>query len=466
MSPRPRRRRLSLRTRITAGALLVVVIAVCGAGLLVIEVLEREMIAQIDSTLTANADFIDRAIASDGGGLPIEEGPTDLFVQFLSRDGQVIGASEAALGAPAIGASSIRPIDEDPEIATVHAPDLGELRVLARSMPPDGEVTLVVARSAANVTEVRDSLARLLIITTSVLTLLLGVLIWVVVGRALRPVGAMAQKVDAMSDRELHRRLDLPGTRDELDRLADTLNHLLERLDVAVARERRFVSDASHELRTPIAGVRALLETVPDDPDEAAAVRAEALMTLWRLQDLVDELLTLTKADASTSGTAAHPVDLDELVLEQARRLERGTDLAIDISRVSGGQVLGRDTDLSRLVENLATNATRFAVSTVAFSVQQRDDEVEFTVSDDGPGIAEPDRARVFERFTTLDASRSAVRGGTGLGLSIASAIVAAHDGSIAVDDAPGGGARFIVRLPANAQRRAPRSLVNHAPIV
>jgi signal transduction histidine kinase len=449
MNARRSRRRLSLRLRITAVAVVVVAAVVCGAGLLVIEVLEREMTAQIDDTLTANAEFIDRALAS-GEGLPVEEGPADLFVQFVSRDGAVMGASDAAIGAPALASPSGAAPGADPEIVTTEAGDLGRLRVLSQAMPSSGDVTLVVARAADNVTEVRGTLSRLLVVTTIGVTALLGVLIWVVVGRALRPVGRMARTVDAMTDRELDHRIDLPGTGDELDRLADTLNNLLARLDVAMARERRFVSDASHELRTPIAGLRALLETVPKDPREAAAVRDEALAKLWRLQDLVDELLALTKADASSVATR-HAVDLDELVLEEARRLERTTALVIDISRVSGGQVMGRDTELGRVVENLASNAARFASSTVAFSVQPRGldgREVELEVSDDGPGIATADRSRIFERFTTLDEARSA-EGGAGLGLSIAAAIVASHDGTISVHDASGGGARFVVRLPA-----------------
>jgi len=236
--------------------------------------------------------------------------------------------------------------------------------------------------------------------------------------------------------------------------LAHTLNDLLGRLEGAVTRERQFVADASHELRTPIAGVRALLETEPADAASMVQVRAEALTRLGQLQDLVEELLVLAKADEMAVDGAARPVDLDELVLGQARQLERTTNLRIDTSQVSGGQVVGRDTELSRVVENLATNAVRHAETAVAFSVRQRDGVVELTVSDDGPGIAVDDRARIFERFSTLEDARSPGHGGAGLGLSIASAIVAAHHGSIHADDAPGTGARFVVRLPAGHDDR------------
>lgn len=450
--PREGRRRLSLRVRITAGALLVVLLAVAGAGWAVIDVLEREMVTQIDTSLTSTADYIDRAMTS-GQGLPTEEGPTDLYVQFLGPRGRVLGASDAAVGAAALA----RPLGGDTSTATGTAPVItsvegspfGALRVLRQPSPTDPSVTLVLAKSSADVADVRDSLEGLLVAMTAGLTVFLGIVVWVVVGRALRPVDGMARAVGAMGDRELDARVTRPGTGDELDRLADTLNDLLARLDDAVARERRFVSDASHELRTPITGVRALLETEPGDLAGVRSSRAEALAAVDALADLVDELLTLAKADETGSGPRGGPVDLDDLVLAQARSLEHTTNLRIDTTEVSGGQVRGRDTDIGRVVENLAANAARYAVSTIAFSVQQHDGTVVFTVTDDGPGIPESDRGRVFERFTTLEESRAGVRSGTGLGLSIVAAIVAAHHGTVVAGDGDGRGARFTVRLPA-----------------
>lgn len=445
-----RRRRWSLRLRITAGALVVVVVALSGAVFVLVDAVEREMRSEVDSTLRANADFIDRSIRS-GAALPTAEGPTDLYVQFIGADGQVVGASTAAGGRPALaeardGASN--------RIVTLHDAVLGELRALAKPSPADPSTTLVVARSASSVSSVRDSLVRVLAVMVVAGSALLGVLIWVVVGRALRPVDDMRTTVDAISERDLHRRLEEPGTGDELDRLAGTLNDLLERLDVAVTREREFVADASHELRTPIAGVRALLETEPADPAGVIRVRAEALARLSQLQALVEELLVLAKADAARD-VPSEPVDLDELVLGQARQLRRTTSLRIDTANVSGGQVTGRDTDLARVVENLATNAARHAETIVAFSVQPVDGEVEFTITDDGPGIEPANRGRIFERFSTLEDARPSTNGRAGLGLSIAHAIVTSYGGSIRAEDGPGSGARFVVRLPM-AEAAAP----------
>lgn len=439
-----RRRRRSLRARITSGALLVVVAALCGAGVLLVQVLQRRMTGQIDTTLVANADFLTRAIRS-GESLP-QQGPTDLYVQFVAGDGRVLGASSSARGLPALATARDA---ANSRIRSVHSAIAGDLRVLARPSPSGASVTLVVARSSSSVGAVRSSIVRVLAVMLVVGGVLLGALVWVVVGRALRPVDEMRRTVDAIGEEDLGRRVPEPGTGDELDRLAETLNDLLARLDAAFARERRFVADASHELRTPIAGVRALLETEPSDVRSVIDVRAEALARVGQLQDLVEELLVLARSDAAAGLAPAGTVDLDDLVLAQADQLARTTALRVDVSEVSGGQVAGHDTELARVVENLSTNAARHAATTVAYSVRQDGDVVELTVTDDGPGIDPRDRVAVFERFLTLDDARASSHGRSGLGLSIVRSIVCARGGTIHAEDAPGRGARFVVRLPS-----------------
>jgi signal transduction histidine kinase len=435
-------------------ALVVVVALLCGAGLLVIGVVRAQMTEQIDTALRADADFTQRMMTS-GSGLPMGQGPTDLYVQFIAEDGRVVAAGTAAQGLPPLAAPTT---SKAPRIVAGKATGVGPVRVLSEPVQPNPKLTLVLARSSQAVIDVRETLLRLLLLVVVIGSALLGALIWWVVGRALRPVDAMRIRVDNLDDQDLAARLDPPGTGDELDRLANTLNDLLERLERAVAREHRFVADASHELRTPITAVRALLETEAGDPGLVVLTRADALARMNQLQDLVDQLLVLARVDAGDAPPDA-AVDLDELVLGQARQLRRSTHLHISTGRVSGGQVAGRDTDLGRLVENLASNASRYARSAIAFTVHQFGDTVELLVDDDGPGIPASDRARVFERFNTLDSARSHTGAGAGLGLSIASAIVAAHRGTIRVGDAPGGGARFEVRLPAYEPEPAP-----HAP--
>jgi signal transduction histidine kinase len=446
------RRRPSLRFRITGGALVVVIAALCGAGFLVTGAVERQMTNHIDASLRADGDFTARMIRS-GSGLPMREGPTDLYVQFIARDGRVVGTGTAARGRPALGRPRVSGTDH---LESTTDPVLGDLRVLTTSVPNDTGLTLVLARSSAKVAAMRASLVRLLMTLLLAGSALLGSLIWIVVGRALRPVDAMRRSVDAIGDDDLSRRVIKPGTGDELDRLAETLNALLRRLDVTVSRERRFVADASHELRTPIAGVRALLETEALEPGLVATTRAEALSRVGELGNLVEQLLILARTD-SHHLRPTKVVDLDELVLSQARQLARTTGLGIDTSAVSGGQVHGCEMDLARLVENLATNALRYARTTMSFSVQPTRNTVELAVADDGPGIPVADRDRIFERFSTLDDSHMGMRPGAGLGLSIVEAIVAAHRGTLRVEDTAGGGARFVVTLPAIVQERESR---------
>ncbi len=439
------RRRLSLRFRITAGALVVVVAALSLSGVLVTEVVEHAMTDQIDRTLRADADFAERSFTT---GTPISpsEGPNGLYVQFLDRStGAVSGMSPQVRHRPAL----MKEAQANGTIATVHDARLGTVRSLVVAAPGNAHVSLILARSSHDVAAVGSTLTRLLVALIVFGSALLGVVIFWVVGRALHPVEQMRRTVEKVGDDRLATRLALPGTRDELDRLATTLNDLLQRLEAAMAAERRFVADASHDLRTPIAALRVNLEAEADDPELTVLTRAEALARVEELQDLVDRLLVLSTADRG-ADPPEEPVDLDDLVLTQARRIRAKGDLVVDTTRVSGGQVTGSDTDLARVVANLTANAVRYAHRAISFTVHTFGDTVELVVDDDGPGIPAADRDRIFERFATLDDARTNGRSGTGLGLAIAAAIVATHRGTIWAEEAPGGGARLSVRLPAH----------------
>lgn len=444
----------SLQFRITAVALVLVFLVLSLTAVALVGFLERELLAQTDGTLLADSDFIRKTIVSDAARP--DGAPADLYVQVVAKDGSVLGGTEPATGRPPL----VNLADVDPrggrQLSTVEIPGGGTFRVLAEPFeePP---VVLLIGRPAGQVGEATSSLARLLVFGIPLLTAALGLLIWIVVGRALRPVEAVRAEVDEISDEDLSRRVPVPDTGDELERLVETMNEMLDRLEAAVDRERRLVADASHELRSPLAGVRALLETEPTDPEAAASSRAEALAAVDRLQSIIDDLLVLARLDSSEADCRSRPVDLDELVLQQADHLRRVTDLTIDTSGVSGGQVSGHDADLGRVVENLSSNATRHAKQRVTFGVVEHDGWVEVAVADDGPGVPEADRQRIFERFTRLDDARTRQEGGAGLGLAIAATIVREHAGSIRVEDAAGGGARFVVELPTS-QRAVPVS--------
>ncbi|WP_413799133.1 sensor histidine kinase [Streptomyces iranensis] len=309
------------------------------------------------------------------------------------------------------------------------------------------------------------------------LVLFVAGLTWLLVGRALRPVAAMRQEFTEITERDLHRRVPVPRARDEIHRLARTMNATLDRLHRAMTRQRQFVADASHELRSPIAAVRAQLELVlarPSRTDWPAAVH-KALRDTDRLQAVASDLLLLARLDAQEAPPKA-AVDLGALAAEEVRRhpgaltMDRPPMATTDQPTMAGGHptktgdrltksgnqdraavVTGSRVQLSRLLTNLADNARRHTRTSVSITVAVQGGMVELAVDDDGPGIPESDRERVFERFTRLDDARARQDGGTGLGLAIANDIAHAHGGTLTVLTSPRGGARLLLRLPRAA---------------
>jgi signal transduction histidine kinase len=318
---------------------------------------------------------------------------------------------------------------------------------------PQGPRTVVVARSVEAVGETTAAVGGLLAIGLPLLLAVVAVTTWMVAGRALAPVEAIRTEVDAISAAALHRRVPDPPADDEIGRLARTMNRMLARLEQAQARQRRLVSDASHELRSPVAAIRQHAEVALAHPDRttvgelAETVLAEDL----RLQRLAEDLLLLTRADEHTLALRRRPVDLDDLVFDEARRLRGASGLRVDTSAVSAGRVEGDAAGLRRVLRNLGDNAARHAGARVAFSIAERDGMVCLRVDDDGPGIPEADRERVFERFVRLDDARARDDGGSGLGLAIVAELVAAHGGSVAIGSSSLGGARVEVTLPRPA---------------
>jgi len=271
-----------------------------------------------------------------------------------------------------------------------------------------------------------------------------------VVGRALAPVEAIRTTVEGVSAADLSGRVPVPVTDDEVARLSETMNHMLDRLEQAQSRQRRFVADASHELRSPVATIRQHAEVAREHPRRmprqvlADTVLAEAL----RLQGLVDDLLLLARTDEHTVALRRRPLDLDDIVLDEVRRLDTMTSLQVDATGVSAAAVDGDPNALRRVVRNLLDNASRHAAGRVGVALGEHAGRVKFVVEDDGPGVSPEERARVFERFVRLDDARARDAGGSGLGLAIVAELVAAHDGAVTIGEAAIGGARIEVTLP------------------
>ena len=311
-----------------------------------------------------------------------------------------------------------------------------------------GQITLVSQRSLAEVDDTISSITDALLIGFPALVLLVGVLAWYMAGRALRPVEAIRAEAASITHTTIHRRVPVPATHDEISRLASTMNEMLDRLEDASTRQRRFVSDASHELRSPVASIRTQLEVALRRPgrDDWPVVAERVLAEDERLEQAVADLVELARLDEGIAYGDLAEIDLDEVVFEECSRARA---IPVDTSGVSGGRVNGRRDALARAVRNLVDNACRHAQSRVTVTVQTRDDSVELVVADDGPGIAPEDRTRVFERFTRLDEGRARDAGGMGLGLAVVKSTVERHGGSVTIEDAEPHGARFVVRIPA-----------------
>ena len=446
------RARASLRVRITATASIAVAIALIVGAVVVSEVQTRRLTDNVDSSLRVRADDL-RALLAEGSlpsVLSVRDSE-DALVQVVGPDGRVVAASANIAGEPPLiegfapdGDGELRTFDELPI-------DDGPFRVIARRLETrDGVYTIYVAETLEDVGESAAVLNRSLVFAVPLLVLLVGGLTWLVVGRALAPVEAIRAEVSEIGGEQLHRRVPVPGTEDEIGRLARTMNAMLERLETARERQQRFVADASHELRSPLTNIRAEIEVDLARPAEAQPLETErrVLEEALRLERLVDDLLLLARGDAVGRAIQPRPVDLDDIVFREIERIRGREQVAVDNRGVSGAQLLGDRDQLTRVVRNLLENATRFASERVTVTLSEDGDAITFAVADDGPGILPEDRERIFERFTRVDEARARDAGGAGLGLAIARDIVERHSGSIAVDATYAAGARFVVRLP------------------
>jgi signal transduction histidine kinase len=443
-----------MRFRITAIAVVVSGIVLTLTAVGVVLVMRSRLWDNVDASLAQRADQIEAAaIANPDGPLP-NSGDEERFAQVLDSNGEVLQATDNVDGLGAL----VDPPSGDRALSTLSGLpiDEDEFRVLARRF--EGDRFVVVGESADDISEAVRSLILALGFTIPIAIAALGGMVWWLVGRTLRPVDRMRREVDAIGPGELDSRVAAPGTGDEIDELARTMNAMLARLDESAARQRRFVSDASHELRTPLARIRSTLEVELTQPADQRSVPAleltcrSALDDVVRMQDLVDDLLRIAQHDARQVADVAELVDLDVIVDEEVRAVRRLTPIQIDMTGVSGATVRGVPSELARVVRNLLTNAVRHARQRVVVRLDERD-EVVLTVDDDGPGIPPAERERVFERFVRLDAARAAVDGGSGLGLSIARDVVSGHGGRISIGEAPIAGARITVVLPTVDQR-------------
>jgi signal transduction histidine kinase len=377
-------------------------------------------------------------------------------IQVVDR-GRVLAASKDLRNQPALWG---------PNDPTIQAPDASfgpqhDVRFVAVPETIGGEkLTVVVVVSLDQYDRSVQSVQRILEIGLPILLAVVGLICWWIVGRALRPIDALRREVDEVATRPgEHHRVAEPLTDDEVGRLARTLNSMLDRIEESSARERRFVADASHELRSPIANIRTALEVAMHRPDAAdwPKVADDVLLEDSRMGELVEQLLVLARYDEGCLLPAAGASDLAEVVRTVVDSLPaRPGEVEITVDGPSV-EVAVPAVYLERIATNLIDNARRYARSRVEVTIRQRRQVAVLTVHDDGPGIPPEERDRIFQRFVRLDEARAREHGGFGLGLAIVADLCRAYGGTIEVTDAKPG-ASFSVEFPvAKASRHRPR---------
>jgi len=450
-----RRRFGSTRVRITVVTVLVVGVALGAGGWILDSALHASALRAVRGSAALQVPWVESLAAH--GALPNSLPPVDAarltLVQVVGANHRVLAASPQLAG---VGSDASEDGHDKGHVDTGHR-ELHHLRGgpwfvdSATATVDHHAVTVVAFTSFSDYERALNSVDRALYIALPILLMLVGIASWVLVGRSLRPVERMRQEVDAITAGSLDSRVIEPQVEDEVGRLAVTLNSMLERLQLSADRQRRFIADASHELRTPVANVTAALEIAKRYPERAdwPAVADDVQSQNERMSRLVDDLLLIARTEHASSLGPSGSVDLSQLVRDEVQHLSNEARSLVHLAEPLPAVVLDANAgQLGRITANLLENATRYARGRVEVSVQSDDDSVSLIVEDDGPGIPVDQRARVFEPFVRLDEHRARPGGGAGLGLAIVRDLVANAEGGITLTDGPLGGARFLVRLP------------------
>jgi signal transduction histidine kinase len=451
----PVRRRLasgmrSLRVRITLVATGAVLLALVLAGVALVASIRGTLVGRMRDAAATEVERAAAELRRVGPSLESTPAATELGmgVVVVSPSGDIVAArGQALMVLPRPLTDVLQRVETPPAegVAEV-ALALGsnDVVVAQRTVTlSDGNYRVVAISPLAEASRSINAVVRALVIATPVLTLFVGALCWFAVDRTLRPVDQVRRRAEAISYANLDERLPVPATGDEIERLTRTLNDMLHRLAAAMRRQREFVSDTAHELRTPLATIRTELEVAlaHDDADGWRMTATQLLSDHRRVEHLAHDLLTLARLDESTTQHRDE-VQLDEVVAAETTMLD---DDAVDLAAVT---VHGDIAALARAMRNLVDNACRHAASRVEVRLVANGDYAILWVDDDGPGIPETQRDRVFERFSRLDEARSRDAGGSGIGLAIVRRVADVHGGTVDIADAPIGGARFELRLP------------------
>lgn len=445
-------RKLPIRIRITLTAAIAMGCLFGLLGLVLNLQFQSSLNTSINTALRARAvelSSLDVALAGRPTTLPrphIQRQPQS-YAQILNRDGQIVAATSGDDRTPLLSESEIKH-------AFAH-PGIIDRKEVARlyALPSQADRLVVVGVSLDQQQDAFITFNWELAAGMPVMLLLASVITYVMTGRLLTPVEEMRAQAATISTEELDTRLPLPASTDEIRRLAETLNAMLDRLHSGMERERAFIADASHELRGPLAALKSELEVSlladrSDGPWREAVT--SAVEETDRVIALAEDLLILASAQQHTIHLTPTVIDADHLLTRTATALEKhaesnGRTITVRVAEPSL-TFTGDEARIARALTNLAVNALRYGAGTVTLSARRGADGVEFHVTDEGPGFPPAFLPHVFERFTRADPARA--RGGTGLGLAIVQAIAGAHHGQARAANRPDGGADVWLELP------------------
>ncbi len=436
------------------------------AGILFYLQLRSSLEASLDASIQARTDALVTRLAGTDSPASRVLAADGAIAQLLDGRGRVRTASPDAGGNALLGETSLAAARSGTVLETR---TVNKVRLRLRAVPAsgDGAAVLVVGASTDLIDDTEDRIRNVMLLATAPMVLLSGLAAWGLSGAALRPVERMRRQAAAMGVADTGSALEVPSTRDEIAKLAHTMNDLLGRLHDARAHDRAFVADAGHELRTPLTILNAELELAlraGRTRDELVEAVANASAETHRMIRLAEALLALARLDAHPQPVHCEPVDLSALLERSVRAAApHASALAvrIDLDIEPSLTVFGDADQLRQAVDNLLTNAVRHAPADSAVVVvgcrQAGTDrsEVVVEVRDQGPGFPPGFLPRAFDRFSRADDARSRRHGGAGLGLAIVAAIAHAHGGQARAVNRPGGGASVRITLDVSAVENA-----------
>ncbi|MFE3192586.1 sensor histidine kinase [Nocardia sp. NPDC059240] len=437
--------RSAIAAALTVGAVLLL------AAWALLGLLSRSLLRETDAAAATRAD----TVASELARSSVADLPGSLFdgtgqiavVQIIDARGAIARESNPKYATPLLDPATVAESDSGRRPV---APYDEDLRVAARPVTtPTGHFLVLVGGDSEPAEHAVKRVAALVAVGGPIVVAAAALATYLLVGRSLRSVEEIRRRVAGIGAAGLAERVPVPVARDEIARLAETMNDMLARVEAGHQAQRRFVGDASHELRSPLAVVTAALELARDRPEtlDAELIDGTLLPETERMRRLIDDLLTLAAADENGLELRGGDVDLDDMAAEQVLALRMRGGLTVR-SEIDAVRVVGDSPKLERALRNIVDNAAAHARTTVAVTVRRDGALARMIVDDDGPGIPAADRERVFGRFVRLAADRARATGGSGLGLAIVSEIVAAHGGSVTIGESPWGGARFVIALP------------------